>query len=336
MEGTRSKWTIGIDVSAEEFVAAVFCPGDHSTLLNRVFENSQGGMDLFLGCLATHHIAAEQTLICLEATGVYSESLSYRLHAEGWSVAVEAPQKVKRAFYKKQKSDPVDAQQIAEYAWRFADQLRLWEPQAVIVEELRALLSAREQHIGYRTAEINSLKALQRKAVISEVAHRVHRQTISQLNEQISLVEAEIKRLLREDGGIGGYVEQLQKIPGVGLLMIANLVVLTNGFAQKPQASSFAAWLGISPYLYQSGQSVRRRSRSSGYGPSRMRKLLYMASLNRKRWDEGTAEYYQRKKAEGKPGRLILNNIANKLIRLICALLRDMSEYDPNYRAQRV
>ena len=33
--------------------------------------------------------------------------------------------------------------------------------------------------------------------------------------------------------------------------------------------------------------------------------------------------YYQRKKAEGKSGRLVLNNVGNKLLRVMAAVLRD-------------
>lgn len=37
-------------------------------------------------------------MVCLEATGVYGEALCYYLAAKGYQVAVESPQKVKRAF----------------------------------------------------------------------------------------------------------------------------------------------------------------------------------------------------------------------------------------------
>jgi transposase len=43
--------------------------------------------------------------------------------------------------------------------------------------------------------------------------------------------------------------------------------------------------------------------------------------------------YYLRKVAEGKPKRLVLNNIANKLLKVVCALVQSESVYIPNYKS---
>ena len=44
------------------------------------------------------------------------------------------------------KTDSIDAQRIAEYAYRFRDQVRLWEPPRQVVQQL-AMLSATRQHL---------------------------------------------------------------------------------------------------------------------------------------------------------------------------------------------
>ena len=92
-------------------------------------------------------------MICLEATGVYSEVLVHFLAANGYPVAVEPPLKVKRAFKKPagHKSDPVDSQQIAEYAYRFWDELSLWVPRQEILEQIKTLLVTREQFVVAKT-----------------------------------------------------------------------------------------------------------------------------------------------------------------------------------------
>jgi transposase len=43
--------------------------------------------------------------------------------------------------------------------------------------------------------------------------------------------------------------------------------------------------------------------------------------------------YYLQKQAEGKPGKLIVNNIANKLLRVLCGMMRNGTPYHVNYRS---
>ena len=83
------------------------------------------------------------------------------MYSKGFQIAVEMPLKVKRTFkVKGHKSDPVDARQIAEYAYRFKDELELWQPNSDMVEQLRVLLSTREQLVQQKTATGNSLKTI--------------------------------------------------------------------------------------------------------------------------------------------------------------------------------
>lgn len=44
-------------------------------------------------------------------------------------------------------------------------------------------------------------------------------------------------------------------------------------------------------------------------------------------------EYFLRKIAEGKSKQLVLNNIANKLLKIMCAVLRTQTPYIPNYQS---
>jgi len=103
--------------------------------------------------LAQQNATAENAIVCIETTGVYAEALCYFLHEHSFTVSLENPQKVKRAFKtNSNKNDPTDARQIAEYTFRFFDELLLWQPREVIVEQIRTLLAAREQFVSQRTA----------------------------------------------------------------------------------------------------------------------------------------------------------------------------------------
>ena len=91
--------------------------------------------------------------------------------------------------------------------------------------------------------------------------------------------------------------------------------------------------VGICPYEHTSGTSVKKPSKSRGYGPPILRKLLYLAAMNLKQHQHKYREYYAWKVAEGKSPRLVLNNLSNKLLRVLCAVVRERQPYEKNYRS---
>lgn len=322
---------VGIDISSADFTVAIFKTPDIN-MPSHTFSNCINGFEGFQQWLKASHIQQDNSLICMEATGVYSEALSYWLYAKGFSVVVEMPLKVKRAFkIKGHKTDSVDALQIAEYAWRFNDQLVLWQPKSQIIEQLRTLLTTREQLLGQKVAFTNALKALQRKPVHSKLATACLETNIQHFINQIDEIETEMRRLIDQDPKLKHLANILFTIPGVKLLLTANLIVLTNGFSKTVTYKKMAALLGICPYQYQSGTSVIKRPKSSGYGCHRIRKLLHLAARCNVTHNPKFMTYYQLKLAEGKPKRLVLNNVANRLIRIICAMVRDQKVFLKNH-----
>lgn len=325
---------IGIDPASETFAAAIFHSPEEADLLTAQFANELNGLDLFLRWLSDHDVSADDCIVCVEATGVYAETLCYFLHERGFPVVVEGPHQVKRAFKtNSNKNDPTDARQIAEYAFRFFDELRLWQPKAALIEQIRVLLTTREQLVSHLSANNNLQKSLQRKVVETPAATEALTTMIAQLKEQIQAVEEEIKRLIRSDPTLSEMLTLLLSIPSVGLLLSAHLMVVTDGFRRKVTARQLAAYIGICPYEHTSGTSVKKPSRSRGYGPSVLRKLVYTGALNLKRCSPRYRAYYERKKAEGKNGRLVLNNLSNKLLRVICAVVRQGQPYRETYRS---
>jgi transposase len=144
---SKKQYYIGIDIAAETFVASVYQdPSIAVTIHNDPFSNDPEGFDQCLQWLKTLSVTGANALVCMEATGVYGEALAYYLHAQGFSVAIEPPLKVKRAFDPTgHKTDAVDSKQISEYAYRFSDELVPWQPKHEILEKIRQLIATREQ-----------------------------------------------------------------------------------------------------------------------------------------------------------------------------------------------
>lgn len=330
----RPKYFVGIDIASETFTAAVGIEPWQLKVKPQQFENKLDSFTKFLGWLQRNGLDREQTVLCMEATGVYGEALAYFLHANDYRLAVEPPLNVKRAFKPHgPKTDPVDSQQIAEYACRHWDELRLWQPSQEILEQIKVLLSTREQFVAQSTAHQNALKALKRKVVRTPLAEQVHTDTIKQIKKHMQTIEAEIRRLIDQDPTFGQMVGLLLTIPGVGLLLAAHFLVTFQTAPNNPSYKQLASHLGICPHEHSSGSSLHPWAASRHFGPSAMRRLLYLASMSLRTHQPDFRHYFERKVAQGKPKQLVLNNIANKLLKIMCAVLRNQTPYIPNYRS---
>jgi len=328
---SRPEYFVGIDVASQSFTSTVLSSPREVVRVTET-PNSPEGFAQFVSKLQARQITAYNSVAIMEATGVYGEKLCYFLHSKGYRVAVEPPNEVKKAFKSKRKNDTVDSRQIAEYGYRFFDGLRFWEPKPDLLQQIGTLLTTREQFTKQLTADKNSLRALSRKAVQTPMANRLFEKNIRRLKKDIEAIDKAIQQLIDQDPSLKQKAGLVEGIPGVGLLLTANLMVITSGF-NNLDAKSLAAYLGICPYEHESGSSVRKRPRSDRYGTGKARKLLHLAARSTATHKHNFRAYYLRKLAEGKPKRLALNNIANRLLRIICAVVRDGSPYCETHRS---
>lgn len=120
---------------------------------------------------------------------------------------------------------------------------------------------------------------------------------------------------------------------GVSKLLPYHIFVISNGFSMKLEYKKLAAYLRICPYEYSSGTSIRKRPRSPKYGPGMMKKLLFLAARTTCQYDEKFKHYYKRKELEGKAYFVIMNNVSNKLLKILCAMINNRKPYIENYRS---
>jgi transposase len=191
------------------------------------------------------------------------------------------------------------------------------------------LLSTREQLVQQKTALTNALKAHKIKVVQTPLANEIYAENLARFNVQIKLIENEIQKKIDQHPNFRKTVSHLKSIPGIGLLLSANFLVATDGFendlALKYRKAS--AFIGICPYEHTSGSSVYRRPRTPKYGPSKLRKLIHLAARSVVTHKAGFREYYVQKQLQGKAKTLILNNVANKLLKIMCAIVRTQRAY---------
>ncbi len=328
------KYTVGIDVSSEHFAVTIMDSSYAVIASYDDFLNTHDGFTEFSDWLFKQDVSPDNAVVCMEATGVYGEELCYFLASKDFPVAVEQSLKIKRSQKESgHKTDAIDSRNIAEYAHRYFDKLTFWQPNAKIVEHIKTLLTTREQLVKQCTAHKNALHALSRKHFRTPLAENTLTELIDDLKNRISIIDKEIKKLIDQDSSLKTMMALLVTIPGVGYILALNMLRITNGFTKQVTAKKLAAYAGICPYQCQSGTSLKKKPRSQGYGPSSFRKLLFLASLSIRTHNKQFNHYFHRKVCQGKPKRLVINNIANKLLKIMCAVMNNNTPFIVNFKS---
>lgn len=124
-------------------------------------------------------------------------------------------------------------------------------------------------------------------------------------------------------------VELVKSIPGIGDKLAAAIVAEIGDVRQFKDAKQLVAFAGIDPGIFSSGKFVATSSRITKRGSKRLRRALYLAvqcgirgSTNAK-----IRDYYDRKRKEGKPYKVVVIACANKLLHHVYAILSKCQPY---------
>ena len=109
------------------------------------------------------------------------------------------------------------------------------------------------------------------------------------------------------------------------------VLIFTGNFTLFTDARKFGCYCGVVPFEHTSGTSVRGRNKISHLANKSVKTSLTQAARTAVMHDPVLKQYYQRKKLEGKPDRLIINNIRNKMIHTMFALIKSRQKYESNY-----
>ena len=156
--------------------------------------------------------------------------------------------------------------------------------------------------------------------------------TIKFIQKQIALLEADITNIANEE--FSKQIKSLTSIKGIGLTLATSLIVSPGGFTQFESAKQLSRYIGICPTYQQSGTSINIRGTINKNGNSDLRSLLYIASWSAIRYNQACKESYQRLKAKGKPSKVALVAVANKLVRQAFAICTSETVYQDGYIAK--
>jgi transposase len=128
------------------------------------------------------------------------------------------------------KNDAVDARRIAEYAYRFRDQMRLWEPPRQIIQQLSFLSAVRQRLIQAHNLLAGPL-AEQKSfvgATLQKKLQATSKKSLTALKDEQKAIDAQIDTLIQGDSRLKELFNLIVSVPGVGAATATEILVATN------------------------------------------------------------------------------------------------------------
>lgn len=269
--------------------------------------------------------------VVMEATGSYHARFVAALCKAGLSVSVANPLSIKRfgqMKLRRVKTDRTDAMLIAEYG---RDQRpESYQAESVATEQLRQLQTQVALLTRHRTAARNQLHAHQTLPNSHTVCNEITEWMIKQIDK--SLAKLEQAQLAIVDQAYPNERVLLESIKGIGPKVAMTILATIGDGSRFSNYKQIAAFAGINPVRVESGTSLRPRSHISKQGHSRLRTMFYLAALSARACNPACKALYDRLLEKGKPKKVALMAVANKLVKQVYAILKSGQPYDPEYK----
>lgn len=316
---------VGVDVSKTKLDLALLLDGEK--FKSKVFANDARGFEALMQWLHAHLPDDLHTLhICMESTGSYHEALACKLHDQGLMVSVVNPLLVKRfaeANRQRNKTDSVDAKCLAMFCKM--QQPQRWEAPSGAVRALQALVARLDTLQTMRQAECN-----RRDEAHSSVADSIAR-LIADLDAAIAQVKAQIARTIDDDPDLRRRAALLQTIPGLGDKTIAQLLAYIGRPERFKSVKAVIAYASLTPMIRQSGTSLDKRRGTHPMGHHELRRALYFPAMVAGRYNPLVAPFWDRLKAQGKPGKVIVVACMHKLLAIAFGVLRSGQPFNASH-----
>ena len=325
---------IGIDFSKSKFDVTLLETIEQTSFVQEWFENDSKGYKTFLKRVSKQSkIKRETWLFCGEHTGLYSRGLSEFLTKKGLFVWLENPLQIKCSWgIKRAKNDIIDSIEIARYALRFQDKATAYKPVDKKTDSLRLLFSYRERLVKIKVALEVSANEMRRVINRDETARGIFEDSnreIERLKNKIETIEKKMHKIIMDSEMRENYLLMVS-IKGVGMLTAVSLLVRTNNFVSFENARQLACYCGCAPFGNQSG-TVDKGNHISRLANKDLKVLLTLCARSAALHNKELSAYYRRKIAGGKKDRVVINNIRNKLIQRIFAVVKHKTPYRQNY-----
>ncbi len=254
-----------------------------------------------------------------------------------------------KPFVKRQKNDMADAEAITEAAMR--PTMRTVSVKSPDQQARAMLFRTRELLVGQRTQLANALrshlaehgvivpKGLGNIVRLAKIVRAdgdrlpdlvrdmstVYLDQIGRVTDAIRTLELRISTEAKESA----VVRRLRDMPGIGPICAMAIETFAPPMQSFRSGRNFAAWLGLVPRQHSSG-GKQNLGRTSKLGQRDIRRLLIRGAMSVVRWkarDGGQPGTWLARMLARKPKMLVAIALANKMARMVWAMMTRDEEY---------
>jgi len=312
---------LGIDISKGSFVVAYPSSVKEGAYDLRTFQNTEEGIAQFQATVLPHHHCV------LEATGTYSMGLTDALCEAGTDTSVLNP-KQSHGFAQMMmmtvKTDAKDAKMLARYGAQLNPPLYKLPNRIILIlkQKRQTLRQLTKQKVVWQNVD----HAMEFMPELDTQCQAVRERMIKVLEQEMAALKTEMYQITKE--AHEHLMDKIMTVNGVGKATALALIVCTGGFKNFENAKQLSKFLGLCPTFQQSGTSIRKYGQITRSGDPNARAMLYMASLNAIQYNHACKELYYRLRRNGKPAKLALVAVMNKLVKQIFAVVKSDKDFD--------
>lgn len=264
-------------------------------------------------------------VFALEHTGHYGTALIHCLADKGFDFYLINPLDLKKSLgIQRGKTDAKDAYRIAEYSIIHKHRIKYYKLPIDALNRLKPLMAARERYVKMSVQLQNSLHAskIMNKSIDVEILIEEEQKQLAAIKATIKKLEKEIQNLIKSDDQLKETYEKITKVIGVGSITAAACIAVTDNFTTFTDPRKFNSHCGLAPFPYQSGSSIRGKTKTHHLRNKKMKALLMRGAITAITHDPQLKAYYNRKIKENKDKYCVRNAVANKLVLRIFAVAK--------------
>lgn len=333
---TSKKNYLGIDVSKLWFDVSLMVveAQQKSPIVSERFDNTTVGIRLFKKWLIANAVSFDDnSLLVIENTGVYHRLLWAFCSKYNLPIHIGNAAHIKWSLgITRGKSDVIDSKRLCNYCYKQSDELKSTATLNPVFMKLKDLMTSRSRLVTQLHSTKNYIKELQCMEVKSQLSEliKAHKAALEGITKSIALIETMIEKIIVEDESIHTNYTLIKSVPGIGHLTAVYIICCTNNFAAKPSGKQLASYAGVVPFEHSSGISIKGKHRVHKMANKDLKKMLHLCALTAIKYYPEFKQYFERKKAEGKNGMVVLNAIRNKLVLRVVAVVNNQKPYVDN------
>lgn len=276
----------------------------------------------------------KNSLVVFEPTGTYSDKLQRILESFQMAYSLVNPLQSRafaRAIGKHNKSDVEDARTLLQLGKSLNLQANKVPSKKML--DRKQLLSSLNALQKQRQQLNNQIHALDQYLDAVPLATSALRTTLAVVEQQIEQLQTAMRTYTDEEEA--KVRKLMMSVSGIGPKSADLLIQLTDCLKNFETAKQLIKFTGTAPTTYESGTSVRRAGRVSKKGNAQLRRTLYMAARSARQHNPDCKAIYNRLREKGKPHKLAMVAVINKLLRQVFTIVKTQKPFDKDYELKK-